>query len=155
MGKKHIITIITFIIINHLLIAQDQPLIALIPLRSVGAVTKGEANTVTNLLETGLVKSSMIMRWPAFSSYLSQVLLVIVQRGDIVTITWTGRKISDKNEITKIINILKKGKAIFYHEFPDNGNLVAPAGPRYLNACRPGHQDARFKVIHNEGFFRL
>ncbi len=59
MGMKHILPIITFLIINNLLSAQEQPLIAVMPLRSVGAITKDEANTVTNLLETGLVKSSM------------------------------------------------------------------------------------------------
>ena len=38
--------------------AYDQPLIAVIPLRSLGGISQEEAETVTNLMETGLVKST-------------------------------------------------------------------------------------------------
>ena len=57
MKAKHFLQIILILISNSFLLAQKQPLIAVIPLQSLGGISQEEAGTVTNLLETGLVKS--------------------------------------------------------------------------------------------------
>jgi TolB-like protein len=59
MRIPHIPLITAFLLAKSFLPAQNLPLIAVIPLRSLGGVSQEQANTVTSLLETGLVKSTM------------------------------------------------------------------------------------------------
>ena len=56
---KHTLLTFIFLMLNNLISAQNQPVLAVIPLRSLGGINREDANTVTSLLETGLVKSAM------------------------------------------------------------------------------------------------
>ncbi len=60
--RKIIRPILSFLFIlcgNLTVFPQNHPSIAVIPLRALGAIKEAEANALTSLLETGLVKSSM------------------------------------------------------------------------------------------------
>ena len=59
MRSPSILLIALFLSVRSLLSAQNLPLLAVIPLRSLGGVSPEQANTVTSLLETSLVKSTM------------------------------------------------------------------------------------------------
>ena len=59
MRSPSILLIALFLSVRSLLLAQNLPLLAVIPLRSLGGVSPEQANTVTSLLETSLVKSTM------------------------------------------------------------------------------------------------
>ena len=59
MRIPRVLLITAFLFANGFLPAQNRPLIAVIPLRSLGGVSPEQANTVTSLLETSLVKSTM------------------------------------------------------------------------------------------------
>ena len=59
MRSPSILLIALFLSVRSLLPAQNLPLLAVIPLRSLGGVSPEQANTVTSLLETSLVKSTM------------------------------------------------------------------------------------------------
>jgi hypothetical protein len=47
------------------------------------------------------------------------------------------------------------GHARALHEVTDRGDVVAPAGLRGVHACRLGHVDARFEIVHDEHVLRF
>lgn len=73
-GKhRNLILSLVFLTISiQLTLAQNRPIIAIIPIRSLGGIADIEANTLTDLLETGLVKSEMFQ--VVEKSELSEVL---------------------------------------------------------------------------------